>query len=431
MTAAADCCLPLTFILNSFFAPISSLPVSPLHLYLKTGFLPTQFYNSPFRILGLTPDTSTPDALQQVRKQLLAEFELQQDKTSIEWNGVTLDKQQALVLVEELRDGRRLNFHKRIAEDPLLLQFLENGEAVFLFHTTAHYYEQDFIDFCGPYIHARLSDMLASAFECNDVVLLTILLQPHPLISPETAEASMSKLRSTLVREKEEIIAVRRRARFKNETARISNWAQHIRSGSLERLPFSLSQERDKFITAFVSLLWLVPEDDIRVSEKIRLLDQMQQMTVSEKTLHRVTELRNRLGYYGISTVSGSRGTGIALGLPLVLLLLWILAEKTKILDGKMSPGDLEALQATATFFYWVYVCVMIGVTIRHVFQVLRAKSWIWIFILILLNVVAMPMYWAIFMRHPKDKWSNRIGLLMAVLIVGLAVLANVFGEGK
>lgn len=388
-------------------------------------------YRSPFRVLGLAPDDCHADALQQVRKKLLAEFELHHDRATIEWNGETLDKQQAMSLVDELKDDVKFAHHLRIAGDPVLLHFMESGETAFLFIPDAKFYDQFFIDFCAPYIRFRMAEMLATAFEGNDPVLLTMLLQPHPLIGPETTEASVGKLRSLLVRAKEEMKQVRRKGTWEKEEVRVAAWAQQVRGGALERLPFALQKERDSFINAFIALLWMIPGDQIRTGEKIRLLEHLQQITTNERSLHRIAELRNRLSFSGLSTVASSRGTGIMLGVPLVILLAWIVLENSRALYSFLTNSEVDGIRAAGSIFFWLYTAVMVGVTIRHVFQVLRARSWVWIMLLILLNVVAMPLYWALFMRHPKDRVSNRIGLVIALLVVGLAVLANVLAPVK
>ncbi|MEI3798161.1 MULTISPECIES: hypothetical protein [unclassified Chitinophaga] len=95
-------------------------------------------------------DTENTAALSLLRKKMLAELELSDDK-QFKINQWTFDKHQLLQFFDKLTAGNELRYHAQIAADPVLLHFLETGEITGRFADSPLYNENGFLKFISPY----------------------------------------------------------------------------------------------------------------------------------------------------------------------------------------------------------------------------------------------------------------------------------------
>lgn len=141
-------------------------------------------YKSPLHLLPNYDFTRlNPKDLRRLRKELLLQFELKQT-TQIVLNDHTFDKETLLKNIAALtRNG---HFHQQIFEQPLLLDFLENGNIAF-FETEAlptffqEQTEADFLHFLRPYFSTQLNQtiyfLVTNAAYSNLAKLKKILAQ--------------------------------------------------------------------------------------------------------------------------------------------------------------------------------------------------------------------------------------------------------------
>jgi hypothetical protein len=95
-------------------------------------------------------DTGNTAALSLLRKKMLAELELSDDK-QLKVGQWVFNKHQLLQFFDQLTAGNDLRFHTQIAADPVLLHFLETGEITGRFADNPLYNENGFLKFIAPY----------------------------------------------------------------------------------------------------------------------------------------------------------------------------------------------------------------------------------------------------------------------------------------
>lgn len=112
-------------------------------------------YLNPFSLFDLDPSTVLQEDIKMLKKQILAEFELQ-DTSEITIKGQTFDKNTLINLIDKLKDTDTFYFHEKVFTSPGLLAFLEQGDiskvdnenliALFkdkrIVHQLSHYYIQ-------------------------------------------------------------------------------------------------------------------------------------------------------------------------------------------------------------------------------------------------------------------------------------------------
>jgi|GEM_PF-3215172 len=388
-------------------------------------------YRSPFRLLGLSPGESTHERLQQLRKSILAEFELQGGST-ISWNGTTIDKQQALDLIEELRAPERLRFHQQVAENRSLLNLLEEKSFDFVIAPSGEY-DRDFIHACAPYFTHSLGTLAVKAFEESNVVWFIAIAMPHPLKTPEVLARCWDKLRTRLNRALDELQELKKNlAKSKRDPqaeAQLKWWTEHIKPNVLAGLPEALRPEREKLNAAWVELLWFITDRHLKTSAKLQLLDELQQVSDSPKSSHPIVELRRRLAQSGITAPRLSRRMGLLFALPLLLLLSWIVLNKATNDLAFIETGLRRTIGMWMRYAFGIYLLVMLVVALEHAYNKLQRARTLWTIALFALNLIALPVYWTLFIRNPKDRKSNVIGIVLLVLTLTLSVVANFLGE--
>ncbi|WP_436490412.1 hypothetical protein [Chitinophaga sp. ARDCPP14] len=95
-------------------------------------------------------DTGNSAALSLLRKKMLAELELSDDK-QLKVNDWVFNKHQLLQFFDQLSAGNELRYHAQIAADPVLLHFLETGDITGRFANNPLYEEHAFLKFISPY----------------------------------------------------------------------------------------------------------------------------------------------------------------------------------------------------------------------------------------------------------------------------------------
>jgi hypothetical protein len=117
-----------------------------------------------------------------VKKKLLAEFDLSDDGV-LEINGKTLNKSEALQLLEDLKSDNKLDIYLELADYPELEAFMENEDTSFLENqnTFIANASRELRDYVEPIFAAKYSDVLKSAIRSKKYLKVKNLTK-HPMM---------------------------------------------------------------------------------------------------------------------------------------------------------------------------------------------------------------------------------------------------------
>lgn len=387
-------------------------------------------YRSPFRLLQLSPATCTVQVLQLTRKQLLAEFELQQRDT-IEWNGTTLDRQQAIDLVEELLQPDRFLFHKQVYEHPLLLSLLEEADPQLLFRQETGIDDPVFIVQCESYLIESFGTIAVEAFARADSALLLALNSTHPLLTVFVRQRLWEKLRISLQQQVLHLQQLKKILQFQPVAGKeqLDQLTQLVQRGCVLALPDALYRERERLVSTITDLLWLVPDSLLSRAAKQELLQALSAIAQEERTREELKYFSNWLRDTGLESLAVSRMSGVLMVVPLLLLLGWIVLTRLNGNFSGLREQDKQTLFLAATIFFWVYTLSIVGYALRHVFTKFHRARLPWTLVLLFVNVIMLPIYWGFFIRNPKDRAATGIALVMLLLVLGMALWANSLGK--
>lgn len=128
-------------------------------------------------------------ALQRERKRLLADLELTGGDT-LELQGRPFTKNELIGYFEELQQGNIATWHLTIAEDPVLLRFLQEAaiKAGAVFKEAAVYDDPAFIEWLSPYFRSAFTRLVTACFEQGDAASMRTILDNRPLLTAEHQE---------------------------------------------------------------------------------------------------------------------------------------------------------------------------------------------------------------------------------------------------
>ncbi len=158
-------------------------------------------YISPIRHLNI--DTNQVDAagnmpksiLNLAKKRLLAEIDLSPQQT-IRQGQTEMTKNDVLKWFDQLAISGELGFHILIAQDPVLLAFLEQQHLAAGAHFKADLYKDSkFITFVSPYYQTSFNKVLIDALENQNEPVVNTLLHYNPiLMTGYSSEAAWLKI---------------------------------------------------------------------------------------------------------------------------------------------------------------------------------------------------------------------------------------------
>jgi len=145
-------------------------------------------YLNPLLIFGnnYSLDSKT---LQRERKRLMAELELSGGDALI-LNGRSFTRNELIGYFEELQQENTAAWHQAIAEDPILLRFLQEAtiKAGARFKNADLYDDPAFIAWVTPYFQTAFNNLVTDAFQRRDESGVRALLDNRPLVTPEGQE---------------------------------------------------------------------------------------------------------------------------------------------------------------------------------------------------------------------------------------------------
>jgi hypothetical protein len=147
-------------------------------------------YHSPFKLLPTFDKNSPTLDYTNLKRRLLAEFELNENKP-IPYGNTFLGKTEALEILEQLKDPEKLIQHKSIAENVALTSFLENGELTFF--TLASNYKYKIPAIVSEDFVTLYANTLAKCYQTNKSNEAELLLS-FPIDKTETLANGYERL---------------------------------------------------------------------------------------------------------------------------------------------------------------------------------------------------------------------------------------------
>jgi hypothetical protein len=147
-------------------------------------------YLSPTLLFGknfqLPFDSRT---LQRERKKLLAELELT-GADALAINGRSFTRNELIDYFEELQQENIATWHLAVADDPVLLRFLQDAaiKAGAFFKDAAIFEDADFIDWISPYFRSAFTSLVTTCFEQRDALGMRAILDNELLMTVDDNE---------------------------------------------------------------------------------------------------------------------------------------------------------------------------------------------------------------------------------------------------
>lgn len=121
-------------------------------------------YRSPIAVLGHFLNANEKFSIithTELRKRILAEFELTSE-ISLKINSSEYSKNDLLIALDDLKTDSNIEFHKRVAENPPLLELLETNKLSQPLSFSDPYFNDDgFIEVLSPYLATALGNYYA------------------------------------------------------------------------------------------------------------------------------------------------------------------------------------------------------------------------------------------------------------------------------
>ncbi|MEC5146463.1 hypothetical protein [Chitinophaga sp. 212800010-3] len=103
-------------------------------------------------------------ALSRLRKKMMAELELSEDKM-LHVNNITFSRHELLLFFDQLQTPGQLAFHQLISRDPVLLHFLETGQITGFIAAEVRYSDDNFLTFISPYFEPVFTAAVLESFK--------------------------------------------------------------------------------------------------------------------------------------------------------------------------------------------------------------------------------------------------------------------------
>jgi hypothetical protein len=200
-------------------------------------------------------DTENAAALSLLRKKMLAELELSDDK-QFKVNQWTFNKHQLLQFFDQLTTGNELHYHAQIAADPVLLHFLETGEITGRFADSPFYNENAFLKFISPYYEPLFTNAVLDSLKQRELQHTTDLFaNPWLLDGEHTTTCYRRIFRYTQVLEEhlKTIIGKLRNGAF-IRWQELSGWANITFVQQLNILPRGFHEFRSEYGICLINL---------------------------------------------------------------------------------------------------------------------------------------------------------------------------------
>lgn len=248
-------------------------------------------YLNPLTLLnnmnGGPVDMRDNAALSLLRKKMMAELELSDDK-ALRINGQAFSKHELLQFFDQLQFSGVSAYHQQIAEDPVLLHFLETGNMKGPLLDKPWYKDANFISFISPYYEPLFTVAVLNSLKQRDVTATHTLFSAPMLMDGAHITASYKPiLRYLKVVDNELKVAI---AELNEGAALVWKYLAHLVNDKLVQqlncLPAEFNQWRSDYGISLINLAIAIYQKDFKRS--MTVLDLAAQLQTSDFVQERV-----------------------------------------------------------------------------------------------------------------------------------------------
>jgi hypothetical protein len=221
-------------------------------------------YKSPIPLIlhtGVNMKNIHVASLNKIQKNLLIELELSEEK-SLRIDGQDLTKDDIISIFDDLKDGKIMQFHQWIYDNPYLRKFIQYGEisnndGFFDLSLSYHYNFRDFKTFVSPYLAPPLAKAVNRAFLKRQFGEAQQLMVCHHLIADAHFDEAFGRLRSSI----KELAGEIRQAEQNIKTFQRSQFTYISRAfiDFLNALPEQFTRDREEIVNGLINLSVKLP----------------------------------------------------------------------------------------------------------------------------------------------------------------------------
>jgi hypothetical protein len=216
-------------------------------------------YKSPIPLLrhaGVDTKTTIVTELSKIKKGLLIELELSEEKT-LRIDGQDLTKDDIISIFDDLKDDKTMQFHQWIYDSPYLLKLMQYGEIsgddeFFDLALTYHDDFRDFKAFVSPYLAPSLAKAITRAFVKRKFKEAQELMIFHYLIADAYFDEAFGRLRNSLKTLADAIMETAPDARTFQQSQFAFVTPAFI--DFLNALPEQFTRDREAIVTSLIKL---------------------------------------------------------------------------------------------------------------------------------------------------------------------------------
>ncbi|MEZ2440874.1 hypothetical protein AB6805_04090 [Chitinophaga sp. RCC_12] len=259
-------------------------------------------------------DTGNSAVLSLLRKKMLAELDLSDDK-QLKVNDWVFNKHQLLQFFDQLSLGNELRYHAQIAADPVLLHFLETGDITGRFADNPLYEENAFLKFISPYYEPLFTNAVLDSLKHQELQNTSHLFANPWLLDGEHTTTSYRRIfRYTQVLEEHlKIIIGKLRNGVFIRWKELSVWANITLVQQLNILPRGFHEFRSDYGIGLINVGLAIYQKDFQngmaildLVEKLQTTEYVQEenkrwkerMLEHKKELRKKMSLSQRVGYF-------------------------------------------------------------------------------------------------------------------------------------
>ena len=261
-------------------------------------------YRSPFALLekmnGAATDLTDTAAVSLLRKKMLAELELTDDKV-LEIDGVDFSKNHLLLFFDSLKNRTTLYFHQEIKSDPALAAFMETGIPNGLFANKALYHDKSFLSFIAPFYEPLFTASVLTNLQQQQVGMIAFLFTNPVLLDGERMKRCYDKIFRLLKEQhtKVERVRVALAKDHRESWQQLEPYISHTQVQLLNALPDAFHMQRSDYGIALINLALVLHVSGYK-EKSLEILGEVQQLKsisyVQEHVTHYIQYLTNENG---------------------------------------------------------------------------------------------------------------------------------------
>lgn len=239
-------------------------------------------YRNPLALLekmnGAAIDSTDTAAVSLLRKKMLAELELTDDKV-LEMNGESFSKNDLLLFFDNLKNKTELYFHQEIKSDPVLSAFLETGMMDGSFVFKALYEDKTFLSFIAPFYEPLFTTAVLTNLQQQEVWTLACLFTNPVLLDGQRMKRCYDKIFRLLKEQhtKIERVRVALAKDYRESWEQVAMYISHKQVQSLNTLPDAFHMQRSDYGIALINLALVLNANGYK-EKALEILGEVQQL---------------------------------------------------------------------------------------------------------------------------------------------------------